>query len=90
MAIPREELTLKLQQDVGFASRFYRALAIFLSDRLRGTISRLVSGKEPSAEERKAQENSMAPTIRDNLALGGARFDWLMRRLRGLDAQFLE
>ncbi|MBW4491405.1 MAG: cyclic nucleotide-binding domain-containing protein [Trichocoleus desertorum ATA4-8-CV12] len=90
MTIPREELVTKLQQDVGFASRFYRALAIFLSDRLRGTVSRLVSGKEPSAEERTAQENSMAPNIRDNLALGGTRFDWLMRRLRGIDAQTLE
>ena len=90
MAIPREQLVTKLQQDVGFASRFYRALAIFLSDRLRGTVNRLVSGKEPSAEERTAQENSMAPNIRDNLALGGTRFDWLMRRLRGMDAQTLE
>lgn len=90
MSIPREELVTKLQQDVGFASRFYRALAIFLSDRLRGTVNRLVSDKEPSAEERTAQENSMAPNIRDNLALGGTRFDWLMRRLRGIDAQTLE
>jgi CRP/FNR family cyclic AMP-dependent transcriptional regulator len=90
LSIPREELAAKLQQDIGFASRFYRALAIFLSDRLRGTVSRLSSGREPSAEERTAQENSLAPNIRDNLALGGTRFDWLLRRLRGMNAQTLE
>ena len=90
LTIPREDLVAKLQQDIGFASRFYRALAIFLSDRLRGTVSRLSSGREPSAEERTDQENSLAPNIRDNLALGGTRFDWLLRRLRGMNAQPLE
>ena len=36
-AIPRTALASKLQQDVGFAARFYRAVAVFLADRLRTT-----------------------------------------------------
>lgn len=41
LAIPRTQLTVKLQEDVAFASRFYRALAILLSHRLRGTVKQL-------------------------------------------------
>lgn len=41
LAIPRTQLAVKLQEDVAFASRFYRALAILLSHRLRGTVKQL-------------------------------------------------
>lgn len=41
LSIAAEELTAKFQQDTGFASRFTRAIAILLSDRLHSTISRL-------------------------------------------------
>ena len=33
LAIPRSQLWTKLEQDLGFAARFYRAIATFLSDR---------------------------------------------------------
>lgn len=84
LSIPRQALSTKLHQDVGFASRFYRALAIFLSDRLRGTVSRLGYGKEPMHDERMARENTLNPTVLDNLALADTRFDWLLRRLKGM------
>jgi bacteriocin-type transport-associated protein len=41
MSIPQQELTAKLHQDVGFASRFYRAIAIMLSDRIQSIINQL-------------------------------------------------
>lgn len=88
LSIPRQQLATKLQQDAGFASRFYRALAIFLSDRLRGTVSRLGYGKDGAAEGAPAsRENEPNPNVLDNLALAGARFDWLLRRLRGVTKQ---
>lgn len=37
LAIPQRRLALKLEQDEKFASRFYRAIARFLSGRLRST-----------------------------------------------------
>jgi CRP/FNR family cyclic AMP-dependent transcriptional regulator len=37
LVIPRPVLRAKLLEDEGFASRFYRALAIFLAHRLRRT-----------------------------------------------------
>ncbi|MDX2096573.1 MAG: cyclic nucleotide-binding domain-containing protein [Leptolyngbyaceae cyanobacterium bins.59] len=84
LSIPRQQLAIKLQQDMGFASRFYRALAIFLSDRLRGTVSRLGYGKDGSLEGGTGRETDLNPHVRENLILAGARFDWLLRRLRGV------
>jgi CRP/FNR family transcriptional regulator, cyclic AMP receptor protein len=37
LAIPHSVLEEKLEQDEGFAARFYRAIAMFLSSRLRST-----------------------------------------------------
>jgi CRP/FNR family transcriptional regulator, cyclic AMP receptor protein len=82
LAIPRQALETKLQQDVAFAARFYRSLAVFLSDRLRTTVGHLGYGRhEP---ERPAADEEMDPATLDALSLAGARFDWLQRRLKSL------
>src|SRR4051794_35233925 len=44
LAISKVRLMDKLEADVAFASRFYRALGVFLSDRLRWTIGLLGYG----------------------------------------------
>lgn len=41
LSIPQQQLTAKLQHDTGFASRFTRAIAILLSDRLHSAICQL-------------------------------------------------
>ena len=79
LAIPRAALARKLLDDIPFAARFYRSLAVFLSDRLRSTVGRLGYGRADDEEEEE-----MAPDTLDNLALAGARFDWLQRRLKEL------
>ncbi|MBD2310523.1 cyclic nucleotide-binding domain-containing protein [Desertifilum sp. FACHB-1129] len=78
LSIPRSKLAIRLHQDVGFASRFYRAIALFLSSRLRGTVRFLGYGKPPHTE---APHDDLAPEIADNLPIANARFDWLLRRL---------
>ena len=80
-AIPRDRLLQKLDLDLAFASRFYRALAMFLSDRLRGTVTRLGYGKDPLPEV-PFEELSLNPHFLDSLETARARFDWLLRRLR--------
>ena len=37
LAVPREALVAEFRRNEAFAARFYRALAVFLSDRLRST-----------------------------------------------------
>lgn len=72
----------KLSQDVGFASRFYRAIAMLLSTRLRGTVRHL---EAEYWQPLNLGEVTYSPEMADNMTLGGIRFDWLMRRLRDID-----
>jgi CRP/FNR family transcriptional regulator, cyclic AMP receptor protein len=76
LVIPRSALAQKLEADVAFAARFYRALAAFLSQRLRNTVS-LLGYDIPEA----ADEEIEADTL-DNLTLAGARFEWLQKRIK--------
>lgn len=84
LAIPRRQLVDKLQKDEGFASRFYRAIAIFMSTRLRGTVRYLGYAKGNLLQEDSDMED-LSPEIIDNVPLAKARFDWLLRRLRNSD-----
>lgn len=87
LAIQRDILTQKLSQDVGFAQRWYQALATLLSIRLRGIVQHLESEYwEPT----KINRESFSPDMADNMKLGGIRFDWLMRRLRDIDLPTIE
>jgi hypothetical protein len=40
LAVPKAWLREQLARDVGFAARFYRALAMFLAERIRRSIRR--------------------------------------------------
>jgi len=84
LAIPRSLLSERLAEDQSFAARFYRALAMFLADRLRTTVSQMGYGKEDAG---KPEEEEMDAEVLDNLALAANRFDELQRRLRGAGAR---
>jgi CRP-like cAMP-binding protein len=79
-SIPRSQLTAKLLQDVGFASHFYHAIAVFLSDRLRETVSRLGYHKDYDSD--KDFDWDLNPQVAGNLELAKARLDWLLKRLK--------
>lgn len=71
LAIPREAILAEFERDAGFAARFYRALAIFLSDRLRAATAQ--GGDDPELDE----------TILDTLHQAGDRFVRLIALLEG-------
>jgi bacteriocin-type transport-associated protein len=83
LSILRDDLTAKLAQDVSFAARFYQALAVFLADRLRSTTSRLAYGATQTLIDNTEYEDELDMQVLDNLFLAGARFDMILRRLRG-------
>ena len=83
LSLPREQLATKLRQDVGFASRFYRALAIFLSNRLRVTVNQLGYGSNNQFETTVLTRDDLTRDAKDNVALAETRLDWLLRRLKG-------
>lgn len=86
LSLPRALLTAKLQQDAAFAARFYRALGIFLASRLRKTQQRLGYGTGRILDDEVSHEDELDPDVLDNVALAGARFDWMLKRLRGASA----
>lgn len=86
LSISRSSLTQKLEQDLGFAARFYRALGVFLASRLRKTQQRLGYGKDDLLDDEVQHEDELDPEVLDQVALAGARFDWMMKRLRSAPA----
>lgn len=88
LSIPRQKLAAKLQQDVGFASRFYRVIATLLANRLQGMLARLGYGrrvyrKGQSLDEAIEYEDELDLRMLDQMALAGTRFDWMLARLSG-------
>ncbi|MDF5708722.1 MAG: cyclic nucleotide-binding domain-containing protein [Nostoc sp. S4] len=86
LSIDRQQMAVKLQQDVGFASRFYRAIATLLSQRLQGMMNQLGYGRRVyhqglSLVENVEYEDELNDSILDNVALAGKRFNWILERL---------
>jgi bacteriocin-type transport-associated protein len=81
LSLARATLESKLHQDIGFASRFYRALAVLLSNRLRLTVDQLapVSSVSGSIE---VPEDELDREAKDSVALAEIRLDWILRRLK--------
>lgn len=87
LMIPRQQLVVKLQQDVVFTSHFYRVMAILLADRLQKIAGQLGYGRriysqDQALDEAIEYEDELDPNILDHVSLAGARFDWMLRRLR--------
>ena len=70
----------KLASDPGFASRFYRALCVFMADRLRHTTQRMGYG---DANDDAHAKDELNDDLLDNVHLAGARFDRMLKQLAG-------
>jgi CRP-like cAMP-binding protein len=80
LRIPDAVVREKLAADLGFASRFYRALCVFLADRMRNTTQRL--GYGPATEGALARDE-LNDDLLDTVHLAGARFERMLKRLSG-------
>jgi CRP-like cAMP-binding protein len=81
LSLDKAALGEKLEGDTAFAARFYRAIAIFLSERMRSTVGRMGYGDE--APDEAVDEDELDSGVLDNVHLAGARFDRLLQRLMG-------
>ena len=84
LSIPRAALVQRLEQDIGFAFRFYRALTVLLSTRLRGTVRLLGYGPEEDLEDSSPEFD---PHVSESVALAEVRFNWLLRRLKSFELE---
>ena len=82
LSISRARLTDKLADDTGFAARFYKALGVFLASRLRRSQQRLGYDNDRILDEDVEHEDELDPDILQHVALAGARFNWMLKRLR--------
>ena len=81
LALDRSELYARLERDAWFAARFYRAVAVFLADRVRNTVSRLGYGASQPMDEDAEYQGELDLDVLDNVHLAGARFDRMLKRL---------
>jgi CRP/FNR family transcriptional regulator, cyclic AMP receptor protein len=78
LELKRADLERKLGEDIAFAVRFYRAIAIFLADRLRAATHGLGYGGDPV---RPAIDDEMELGALDTVSMAGSRFERLLRTL---------
>jgi CRP-like cAMP-binding protein len=78
--IDKQKLQRKLTEDVAFASRFYRALAILLSDRLRATEKRMAYGSDRGLEDESVRlQDELDIGVLEQVSMAGSRFDRLLK-----------
>jgi hypothetical protein len=80
LAVRRDVLQAKLAGDTRFASNFYRALAIFLADRLREAATQ--PGYASRAPSAAPAPEELGDNLMDTVSHGTRRFDNLLRRIR--------
>ncbi|UNK39983.1 cyclic nucleotide-binding domain-containing protein (plasmid) [Shinella sp. H4-D48] len=82
LGVDKRDIQVRLTENPGFGARFYKALAIFLADRLRNTTQRMNARTGLSAGV--VMEDELDEGILDTLSLAGARFEHLLARLSGV------
>src|SRR5262249_6800640 len=78
--LDKARLLRKMDDDEGFGSRFYRALAVFLADRLRGTRKPEQAG---IADVTAILKDELDEGILDRISDAGERFQRMLKVLSG-------
>ena len=74
--LDRKLLNARLDGDPAFAARLYRAIAMFLSARMRNTVQRLGYGKVTVVDE-----DELDISLLDTVTIAGSRFDRMIKKL---------
>ena len=80
LAVPQHDLQQRLEEDTAFAARFYRALAVFLSDRLRDARLGYGGGDADGESSGLDDQAELDEGVLDTIHVAGDR----MRRLLAL------
>jgi CRP/FNR family transcriptional regulator, cyclic AMP receptor protein len=82
-SIPARVLSQKLQEDGAFSAHFYRAIALFLADRMRNTVGLLGYGQEYPPDSPMQLVHDLSPKVVENLPIARERLALIIKRLRG-------
>jgi CRP/FNR family transcriptional regulator, cyclic AMP receptor protein len=81
LEIDKAKLQRKIDEDSGFAARFYKAIAVFLASRLRATTHRLGYGKTGDLASERALADEIDSNVLDRISDAGERFNRLLSAL---------
>ena len=81
LALSKTLLTDKLARDMGFAARFFRALAIYLSTTVRERHRMLGYGEGVAPGELEDDADELDPNVLDGVYIAGERFDRMVKRV---------
>lgn len=81
LALDKRAMDTRLRADIGFSSRFYKAMANFLADRLRGSNIRRSGGVSLGSSE--IDEDELDERLLDTVSLAGARFERMLSMMSG-------
>ncbi|OLT62676.1 cyclic nucleotide-binding domain-containing protein [Moorena bouillonii] len=90
LAIARNLLATKLQDDIGFSARFYRAVSLLAIERFKTTVEllgykRRIYSSEKTLASSVPYDDEMSDNRLDNLTLAGSRFNWMLKQLKTLN-----
>lgn len=83
LAVSKAALSAKLAADLGFAARFYRALAIYLATTVRERHRALgyAPGGTVAVAEEDDEADELDATVLDGVSLAGERFERMVKRV---------
>lgn len=82
LGLNKEDALSHMKQDSDFASRFYKALAIFLSNRLRDTTLQMRGQKAVDNVDEDDREGQLDDAILKTVHLAAYRFNRLVEKVR--------
>ena len=78
--VSHSSLRSKLDLDHDFASRFYRAMCVFLANRLSRADAMIGVGSRVEPDQ-ASSEDEISPEALESVSLAGACFDWFLQRV---------
>lgn len=82
LCVSQSKVHARLRTDQSFAARLYKAIAVFLAQRLRNTVTSLGYAESESLDDTIEAQDEIAPEMLDTVSLAGARFNMILERLQ--------
>nr|HPO50022.1 cyclic nucleotide-binding domain-containing protein [Spirochaetota bacterium] len=80
-SIAKSKLENKIKEDQGFGYRFYKAISIFLADRLRSTTG-LLSGVKEEDSDGEISGDELDSMVFDKISIAGERFSRMLAKMQ--------
>ncbi len=82
LRVRRQAINLRLESNKAFAARMYKAIAVFLAQRLRSTVTSMGYSGSRTLDDEIEFEDEISPDLLDSMSLAGARFNVILERLQ--------